>query len=95
MNPWIIIALIGAGIVFLIDYIVRRKKWSDNTKAEKGSLIFIWHPWVFMYLDPFWACYGALQEVVLTLLANVLIGLAAYLLFDRKGEYRKGKRKNK
>ena len=39
MNPWIIIALIGAGIVFLIDYIVRRKKWSDNTKAEKGSLI--------------------------------------------------------
>ena len=39
MNPWIIIGLIGAGIVFLIDFLVRRKKWNQNTKAEKSSLI--------------------------------------------------------
>lgn len=39
MNPWIVIAVIAAGIVFLIDYVLRRKKWKDNTKAEKTSLI--------------------------------------------------------
>ena len=39
MNPWIVIALIGAGLVFLVDYLLRRKKWKDNTKAEKSSLI--------------------------------------------------------
>ena len=39
MNPWLIIAVIGAGIVFLIDYFLRRKKWTDNTKTERTSLI--------------------------------------------------------
>ena len=39
MNPWLIIAVIGAGIVFLIDYLLRRKKWADNTKIERTSLI--------------------------------------------------------
>ena len=39
MNPWLIIAVIGAGIVFLIDYLLRRKKWTDNTKTERTSLI--------------------------------------------------------
>lgn len=39
MNPWIIMALVGAVIVFAIDFVVRRKKWKDNTKAEKISLV--------------------------------------------------------
>ena len=39
MNPWLIIAVIGAGIVFLLDYLLRRKKWTDNTKTERTSLI--------------------------------------------------------
>ena len=39
MNPWLIIAVIGAGIVFLLDYLLRRKKWADNTKIERTSLI--------------------------------------------------------
>ena len=39
MNPWLIIAVIGAGIVFLLDYLLRRKKWADNTKTERNSLI--------------------------------------------------------
>ena len=39
MNIWIILGLIGAGIVFVMDYILRRKKWKENTKAEKTSLI--------------------------------------------------------
>ena len=39
MNPWILILLIGAAVVFAIDYAVRRKKWKDNTKTEKISLL--------------------------------------------------------
>ena len=39
MNPWILILLIGAAAVFAIDYAVRRKKWKDNTKTEKISLL--------------------------------------------------------
>ena len=39
MNPWLIIAVVGAGVVFLLDYVLRQKKWKDNTKKEKGSLL--------------------------------------------------------
>ena len=39
MNPWIIILLLGAIIVFLLDFIFRRKKWKSNTKTEKVSLL--------------------------------------------------------
>lgn len=39
MNPWIFIGLVGATIVFFLDYLVRRKKWKENTKAEKISLL--------------------------------------------------------
>lgn len=39
MYPWIIIALVLAVIVFGIDYLLRKKKWKDNSKLEKISLI--------------------------------------------------------
>ena len=39
MNPWIVITLFGAIIVFGIDYLLRRKKWNDNTDGEKVSLV--------------------------------------------------------
>ena len=39
MNPWIIITLFCAMIVFVVDYLLRRKKWKENTKEEKISLI--------------------------------------------------------
>ena len=39
MNPWIIITLVMAGVVFGIDYLLRRKKWKDNSKEEQISLI--------------------------------------------------------
>ena len=39
MNPWIIIGLFVAGVVFLLDYLMRRKKWNQNTKQEKISLL--------------------------------------------------------
>ena len=39
MNPWIIILFVAAGVVFGIDYLLRRKKWKDNSKDEKISLL--------------------------------------------------------
>ena len=39
MNPWLLIALVLAGIVFGIDYLLRKKKWENNTKEEKISLL--------------------------------------------------------
>ena len=39
MNPWIIIALVAAAVVFVVDYLVIRKKWSDSTKEERISLL--------------------------------------------------------
>ena len=39
MNPWIIILLVMAAVIFGLDYLFRRKKWKDNTKEEKISLI--------------------------------------------------------
>lgn len=59
MNPWLIIAVIGAGIVFLIDYLLRRKKWTDNTKTERTSLIvhMISVP-VYIFLSIFGMLWG-------------------------------------
>ena len=39
MNPWIAILLVMAGVVFGLDYLFRRKKWKDNSKGEKISLL--------------------------------------------------------
>ena len=39
MNPWLLIALVLAGIVFGIDDLLRKKKWENNTKEEKISLL--------------------------------------------------------
>jgi O-antigen/teichoic acid export membrane protein len=39
MEPWIVIALVLAGAVFGIDYLLRKKKWKNNTKEEKISLL--------------------------------------------------------
>jgi hypothetical protein len=36
---WIIISLPIVAVVFLIDLLLRRKKWSENTTGEKISLI--------------------------------------------------------
>lgn len=39
MTPWIIIVVVAAAIVYGIDFIVRRKKWKDNSKGEIISLL--------------------------------------------------------
>ena len=51
MNPWIIITLVMAGIVFGIDYLLRKKKWKENSKGDKISLLinmFSAGPYVFL-----------------------------------------------
>lgn len=51
MYPWIIILFVTAFAVFAIDYLIRRKKWKDNSKAEKISLLvnmFSVGPYVFL-----------------------------------------------
>ena len=61
MNPWLIIAVIGAGIVFLLDYLLRRKKWADNTKTERTSLIV---HMVSVPLYDFLSIFGLLWGIV-------------------------------
>ena len=51
MEPWLVILLVTAGVVFGIDYVCRRKKWKDNSKAEKISLLinmFSVGPYIFL-----------------------------------------------
>ena len=51
MNPWLIILFVTAGAVFGLDYLFRRKKWKDNSREEKISLIvnmFSVGPYIFL-----------------------------------------------
>ena len=51
MNPWVIILFTMALIVFGIDFLLRKKKWKDNSKEEKISLIvnmFSVGPYIFL-----------------------------------------------
>ena len=51
MNIWVIILFIMAGAVFGLDYLLRRKKWKDNSKEEKISLLvnaFSVGPYLFL-----------------------------------------------
>ena len=58
MNPWVIIVLVTASFVFVIDYLLRKKKWKDNSKEEKISLLinmFSVGPHIFLSaLGLFW-----------------------------------------
>lgn len=61
MNLWIIIFLFAAGVVFGLDYLLRRKAWHNNSKEEKISLLvnmFSAGPYVFL------SALGALWGIV-------------------------------
>ena len=52
MNPWIIVLLVAAGIVFVTDYVFRRKKWNDNSKIEKiGLLVNMFSVGLYIFLS--------------------------------------------
>ena len=81
MNPWLIILLAMAGIVFGLDYLLRRKKWKGNSKAEKISLIV--HmlsvgPYVFLsVLGMLWGIASGSPETAFgELLNNVTLFMA-------------------
>ena len=61
MTPWIIIALIGAVIVFLLDFALRRKKWNMNTVKEKISLVI---HMIFVTLYAFSSVLGIFLGIV-------------------------------
>ena len=91
MNPWIIILLLGAVIVFLLDFIFRRKKWKGNTKTEKISLLLnMFFVGIYLFasgLGLLWGITGSsadtafgqtLYDVTLTMLGfNWVIALVA------------------
>ena len=61
MHIWIIILFIAAGIVFGLDYLLRRKAWKENSKQEKISLLvnmFSVGPYIFL------SALGALWGIV-------------------------------
>ena len=66
MNPWIIILFVMAGIVFGLDYLFRRKKWTDNSKGEKVSLLvnmFSVGPYAFLsVLGALWGITASSPE---------------------------------
>lgn len=58
MYPWIILGLFLAGLYYLVDRLVRRKKWKNNTKQEKASLI------ISMVCLPVYAFFSALGALI-------------------------------
>ena len=69
MSPWVIILLLTAGVVFGLDYLLRRKKWKDNSKQEKISLIvnmFSVGPYIFLsVLGMLWGIASGAPETAL------------------------------
>ena len=69
MNPWILITLVMAGSIFGIDYLLRRKKWTINSKSEKISLLinmFSPGPYIFLsVLGMLWGIAGNSPETAL------------------------------
>lgn len=69
MNPWIIILFVMACVVFGLDYFVRRRRWKDNSKEEKISLIvnmFSVGPYIFLsMLGMLWGIVPGSPETAL------------------------------
>lgn len=69
MNPWVIILFVMACVVFGLDYFVRRRRWKDNSKDEKISLIvnmFSVGPYIFLsMLGMLWGIVPGSPETAL------------------------------
>lgn len=73
MNPWIIVLFATAAAVFGLDYLIRRKKWKDNSKSERVSLLihmFSVAPYVF--LSVFGMLWGIVSNSLETALGRAL-----------------------
>ena len=83
MNPWIYITLMAAAVVFVVDLIVRRKTWKNNTKGEKISLLvnmFTGGPYVFLSaLGMLWGItLGACETAFGQVIYDVTLAMGAY-----------------
>ena len=73
MNPWVIILFVMAGIVFGLDYLFRRKKWKDNSKGEKISLLVnMFSVGVYIFLSALGMLWGIASNSPETALGEVL-----------------------
>ena len=74
--------LIAAAIVFGLDRLIRRKKWADNTKAEKVSVLvnmFSSGAYIFMSaLGMFWGITGSSAK---TAFGEILYDVTIYMAF--------------
>ena len=59
MNPWILIMLVLAAVVFGLDFLLRRKKWNGNTREEKTSLLInMFSVGVYLFLSALGMLWG-------------------------------------
>lgn len=69
MTIWIILTIIMGGIIFLVDFLLRRKKWNNNTKEEQVSLLvnmLTTGPYVFLsMLGMLWGLTSNTPETAL------------------------------
>ena len=73
MEIWVIMGLPIAGIIFLLDYLLRRKKWKDNTREEKVSLLINMISVVpYMIFSAFGILMGITGNGSVTTFGNVL-----------------------
>ena len=87
MNPWIIIALATAGAVYVVDFLLRRKKWKDNSKQEKISLLvnmFSVCPYIFLsVLGMLWGIAAGSPETDFGMMlfeATLVMGATYYIV---------------
>ena len=73
MNPWVSILLVTAGAVFGLDYLLRRKKWKDNSKSEKISLLVnMFSVGVYIFLSALGMLWGIVAYSPETALGEML-----------------------
>ena len=73
MNPWVIILFVMAGVVFGLDYLFRRKKWKDNSKGEKISLLVnMFSVGVYIFLSALGMLWGIVAYSPETALGEML-----------------------
>ena len=73
MNPWVIILCVMAGVVFGVDYLFRRKKWKNNSKGEKISLLVnMFSVGVYIFLSALGMLWGIVPYTPETAFGEIL-----------------------
>ena len=73
MNPWIFILLLAAGVVFGLDYLLRRKAWHNNSEEEKTSLLVnMFSAGAYVFLSAVGVLWGIVPGSPETALGEVL-----------------------